>query len=120
MPGQRLSTRAAFPPPTRGRSVKERDGVPLHVDQTEFPGSGERLPEEFPASVDIARLTAGEDHAGPFEAGAGQPDGGGDALVSGSSGSEVMGGLVPVAEGGGEDTEVVCDGGTADPGDGES
>ena len=53
-------------------SSEERDDLGFDAPEAEFAAGGEGLAEEVPGSVRVARLAAGEEHAGPLETRAGE------------------------------------------------
>src|SRR5205807_1874700 len=89
------------------------DGPTLDVGQAALPSGSEGLAEELPGPLGVARPGADEEHPGPLQPGAGQPDGSADALVGGGGEGEAALRLVEVAECRGQDGQVVPEGGEA-------
>src|SRR5437899_2718286 len=96
--------------PRGSAGCQELDRSPLDIGEPELPGSSQGLAEEFPGPRGLSGSPAGEEHAGPFEAGAGQPGGRSQSLMGSVRGFEMTTGLVEAAFDGGEEPEVVVDG----------
>jgi hypothetical protein len=67
---------------------------------------GERLAEQVASPVGVTGLAAGEEHAGPFEAGAGQPCRRADAQMHRLGAGEVCVGLAETAQRRRQDTQI--------------
>ena len=85
-------------PSAQGRLRQKADRATLDVGEAELPGGGQGLVEELPGPPGVAGLAAGEEHPGPLQPGAGQPDRSADALVGGGGIGEAALRLVEVVE----------------------